>query len=582
MESQDSSETIKLIRSLEERVSLLERVVGGLAQKTGFTAPVAAFQEQKVLTNPAVAVAVAAKPKTSTEIEVGQKWLSVVGVVLIFLAALFFVQFVFQYMGPAGKVALSYLGAAILFGIAAFTKQKYQPFAAVVSAGAWGITFLVTYAMYFFPATRLITSAPAAMFLLAVVVAALALVAFYQRSKVLVSLSLVLGVLTMVLTPLSLFSIIGTVLLLGVFVFIAITMSWGDFVLPATIGAYIAYVCWFNNVLGRLPAQGGGLMEKQMIGLAALIVMLLIIAVGLVLRRDEEKSVNGQSDVLTIILASGGTSMLGLLALKELVLTVSNIRLAVAMWLLLLSVLIGGWSVIAREFRQKKNIVISGGVITLVLLMSSLAYFFPIRSGGTVLAWAVLGLLVVLAGILRRNAFLAAFCAIPLMAGAVRFITIDMQTKTALLTNDISISMLIGLVLAVAIIGSAALLRMTDLDTRGDKKARHLPGVLLVTGLIVIYIITAKEFSGAIPSVIWGIAGLLIILSGLLAHWKDARIVGLIGLAVTVVRVFIHDLSNLEALPRVISFAILGGLLLLVGFGYNQNKDKLQKYLVED
>lgn len=578
MEQGNENEIGKTVRSLEERVALLERVVGMRNAAAAPTVPVS-HMPSPVAASPS---STSAKTKTSNEIEFGQKWVSVVGVVLIFLAALFFVQFVFQYMGPEGKVVVSYLVAATLFGISIATKKKYPPFSGVVAAGAWGVTYLVTYAMYFFPATRIITSTSLEMMLLVIVVGALILVALTQRSKTLVSMALVLGIFTMVLSPLSLFSIIGTVLLLAVFALIAVAMPWGDFILPAAIGAYISYFFWFSNVLGRLPAQGGGLLEKQMLGLIVLVMMWVIVAIALVLRRDEDKAMGGQADALTLILSSGATAVLGLFALKELVLVLESARIARAIWLLLLSVLLGGWSVIAYEFHKKKDMVAAGGIIAMVLLMSSIAYFLPVRSGGTALAWAAMGLIVVVIGLLTRNSGIASISTLPLVASAVRFIGSDMQKKVAVLTPDMSINIVLGLIVSGVIIVSAALMRTLDFTSLEDKRAKKLPGVLLVVGLLVLFAVTAQELSGALPSVIWSFVALATVAAGFLGHWKDARIVGLIGLAITVLRVFIYDLSTLDALPRVISFAILGGLLLLVGYGYNHNKEKLQKYLIEE
>ena len=77
----------------------------------------------------------------------------------------------------------------------------------------------------------------------------------------------------------------------------------------------------------------------------------------------------------------------------------------------------------------------------------------------------------------------------------------------------------------------------------------------------------------------WAIAGLLTVTGGFVSHWKEARVVGLSALAITVARVFMHDLSDLDPLPRVISFGLLGALLLLIAYGYNHYKDRLEKYL---
>lgn len=581
MENEEATEFTKTIQSLLERVALLELVVGKIAQRNNVSVP-SQLPAQNVATKQVIA-STPVKPKTSTEIEVGQKWLSIVGIVLVFLAALFFVQFVFQFVGPVGKVLLSYLGAGVLFGFAAFTKKKYPQFSGVIGAGAWGITYLVTYALYFFPATRIVTSTPIELLLLTIVVMTLIGLALFQKSRTFVAVGLVLGFLTMILSPLSLFSIIGTVLLLGILVVIAVVLPWGDLILPATIGSYTSYLFWFSNVLGRLPAQGGGLLEKEMIGLIALVVIWIFVAVGLLLRRDKEKAMGSQADALSLILATVGTTGLGLLALHDLTLILTTPRLARAIWLLLLTGLTVGWSFIAHEYRNKQSAITAGSFISILLLIGSIAYFLPNQSSVTSLAWAGLGLATVTLSVFMKTSRLSAVGALPLIASALRFVTLDMQKNAAPLgTSHFTINLLLGIVIALVVTGSAAMIKATYFTTPNHNRSKRLPGLLLVTGLIVFYTMTAQEFSGAVPSVLWGLAGLATIVAGFLAHWKNARVIGLIALAVIVARVFIYDLGDLEPLPRVISFSILGGLLLLIGYGYNQNKEKLQKYLLEE
>ena len=329
MEEQTPPNLTDSIQALEERVSLLERVV-----KTQYT--VQSTSTPAKPTAQPVGAKIAPKEKTSKEIEIGQKWLTVVGVVLIFLAALFFVQYVFKYVGPCGKILISYLGAAVLFGVSSISKRKYTQFSAVVGAGAWGVTYLVTYAMHFIHGTLVIASSAFEMLLLTLVVGALLLVALSKKSHLLLSLALILGFLTTVLSPLSLFSIIGTVILFAVLVGIAVVMPWGDFILPSVLFAYGSYFFWFNDVLGNFAAQGGGILEKEMLGIIALIAMLVITGAGLLLRRDESKAFGKQHDALAILLAGAGTSLLGLLALENLTLILTTPRVARGLWFIVL------------------------------------------------------------------------------------------------------------------------------------------------------------------------------------------------------------------------------------------------------
>ncbi|PIT98379.1 MAG: hypothetical protein COT71_00950 [Candidatus Andersenbacteria bacterium CG10_big_fil_rev_8_21_14_0_10_54_11] len=576
MTADTPSEANKKIAALEERVALLERLAGSQVPAAVPSTPAPAPQ------SPPSGVGVnqpAAKPKTSTEIEFGQKWLTVVGVVLIFLAALFFVQFVFRFVGPAGKVALSYTGAAILFAISVAARHKYGQFAAIVSAGAWGVTYLVTYAMHFIPATRIITSASLEMFLLAAVVAVLLLLALVQKSRLLIAIGLVLGYLTLIISPLSLFAIFGTCLLLAALAAVAILMPWGDLVLPAALGAYMSYLVWYGRFVGRAALQGGG--EKELVGLIALTVIWLAIAVGLVLRRDRGRAFGGAADVITLALSGGATALLGLGALQALPLLVVQPRTAAGTWLLFITGLTAGWAVIAHEYRRRAALTAASAVIVTLLVMGSISYYLAADGFGTTLAWALLGAVIAGAGLLRRQPSLATLSALPLIGSTLRYIAHDLYRFPRFVPADTSLTLILGLFVAGVCAASAATLRQLTVSSKKDGDANLLAGLLLGVAILVVYLMSAEEFSGALPSIIWGVVGLITIAAGFMSRWKDARLLGLGALVLTVARVFVIDLSGLEALPRVISFAILGGLLLLVGYGYNHNKEKLQKYLEE-
>jgi uncharacterized membrane protein len=49
-------------------------------------------------------------------------------------------------------------------------------------------------------------------------------------------------------------------------------------------------------------------------------------------------------------------------------------------------------------------------------------------------------------------------------------------------------------------------------------------------------------------------------------------VLGMLFLGVTVLKVFFIDLSSLETFYRIISFIVLGLLLLAVSYGYNRFK----------
>lgn len=73
-------------------------------------------------------------------------------------------------------------------------------------------------------------------------------------------------------------------------------------------------------------------------------------------------------------------------------------------------------------------------------------------------------------------------------------------------------------------------------------------------------------------SVLWALYASLLIGVGILRRLRGARVLGILLLGATILKVFFVDLSSLQTLYRIISFIVLGLLLLAVSYGYNRYK----------
>lgn len=74
-------------------------------------------------------------------------------------------------------------------------------------------------------------------------------------------------------------------------------------------------------------------------------------------------------------------------------------------------------------------------------------------------------------------------------------------------------------------------------------------------------------------SVLWALYASLLIGVGIVTCLRGARVLGILLLGVTVLKVFLLDLSELQTFYRIISFIVLGLLLLAVSYGYNRFKN---------
>ncbi|MET0261282.1 MAG: DUF2339 domain-containing protein, partial [Rariglobus sp.] len=90
------------------------------------------------------------------------------------------------------------------------------------------------------------------------------------------------------------------------------------------------------------------------------------------------------------------------------------------------------------------------------------------------------------------------------------------------------------------------------------------------SGLGLIFYAGLSQQGPLLPyvTVIWGLASIVAFMTGLFARSRPHRLLGLIGLALCVPRVFIVDLDS--TLHRIAAFVVLGLVLLWVGFSYHR------------
>ena len=85
--------------------------------------------------------------------------------------------------------------------------------------------------------------------------------------------------------------------------------------------------------------------------------------------------------------------------------------------------------------------------------------------------------------------------------------------------------------------------------------------------------------SGSLRTVAWGIEGVALLASGFPLRDRVLRLSGLALLLVCILKLFVWDLRHLETLPRILSFFVLGLLLVGVSWIYTRFRERVQKYL---
>ena len=106
---------------------------------------------------------------------------------------------------------------------------------------------------------------------------------------------------------------------------------------------------------------------------------------------------------------------------------------------------------------------------------------------------------------------------------------------------------------------------------------RRLYESLLATLLLGALIF--HEVSGSVLTVAWGAEAVVLLAAGFALRDRVLRLSGLALFLICTLKLFFWDLRNLDTLPRIISFIVLGLLLVTVSWVYTRFRDQVQRFL---
>jgi hypothetical protein len=265
-------------------------------------------------------------------------------------------------------------------------------------------------------------------------------------------------------------------------------------------------------------------------------------------------------------------------------------------WLALaLALLQAGLRGLPNEFRAQACVVgvLAAARVTgfdlssrLALISAVLAYAFAWRAQGEargrVTDFAAFpGTLFLMAGlsaILPAAAVSAGWAATALLLAEFRRRSLRVQSlivSTVVFTRCAALDLttthaIVAIAPAIACFWAAMMRR-----TRGSRSRLYYS--LLATTLLAALIY--HEVSGSVLTVAWGLEGVALLAAGFALHDRVPRISGLALLLGCILKLFLWDLRNLDTLPRIFSFIVLGLLLVGVSWVYTRFRDEVRRYL---
>jgi hypothetical protein len=87
------------------------------------------------------------------------------------------------------------------------------------------------------------------------------------------------------------------------------------------------------------------------------------------------------------------------------------------------------------------------------------------------------------------------------------------------------------------------------------------------------------QVTGSVLTVAWGVEAVVLLAAGFALRDRVLRLSGLALFLICTLKLFFWDLRNLETLPRIVSFIVLGLLLVAVSWVYTRFRDQVQRFL---
>ncbi|MEO8216532.1 MAG: DUF2339 domain-containing protein [Acidobacteriota bacterium] len=515
-------------------------------------------------------------PRTAASLEsvIGGQWLNRIGIAAVLIGTSYFLKYAFEnnWIGPAGRVSIGLLvGIGVVLWSEVFRKRGHEFFSYSLKIVGIGILYLSLWASF-----QVFHLVPAAVAFggMVVVTSATALIAVRQNAQILAALALAGGYLTPVLLStgenhaLTLFSYLA--LLNAAMLVLSLVKPWHRIAGGAFLATLLLYVAWHASWYTRDQLT-------LAVGFTTLFFVMFLVA-PLMARQPEAAGPvpSTASPVLMILILANAVAyfaQLNILLWKEF-----------HDWLAWLAVLLAAVYVLAgaliRRIQDDSPGVRTLSLVHVAAAIGLVTVAVPLKLNAH---WITVGWLIEAAALLwvaaRQSDSLLRFLGnAALVLGLFRLIFIDHIEAAHLILN----ARFLTYVLAMAIFAGIAL----HTASGTSKKDVHTLSIIVLNILALLAInlevadFSRRNASGHLMrdftfSAVWMIYSASLMAAGFYKRSSFTRWMSLILMAVTIIKVFFYDLSELERGYRILSFIALGVILLAISFVYQRNLLKL-------
>jgi uncharacterized membrane protein len=518
------------------------------------------------------------------ESRIGSHWLNRIGIAALLIGVSYFLKFAFDnnWIGPAGRVTIGLLaGIAMVVWSERFRNKGYRAFSYSLKAVGIGAMYLSLWAA--FQVYSLVPSGVAFVMMLAVT-GATAAMALAQDAQILAAFALTGGFST----PLLLST--GQNREIALFAYVAIldlaTLAlvrfkpWRRLLVMSYAGTLLLYIGWYSSFYTRNQLN-------LTLGFATLFFAIFAIAPLITLQPDGEMALLASIPAVLAFVNAGVYFLQAYAMIEEVDKTyMAWFALGLAAIYIVLSRQVHSRALTpsASEILHFLHLAVAIGFITVAIPIRLDAHWITI-------GWFVeAGVLLWVANRINSD-FLNVFALGALVLGVVRLLLIDNFHTTQLFFN----LRMATYAVAVAVLGAVAWYA----SKRDDDSARAVAAIAVVALNALALIALSREVADFYSrqmvavqprrrgfyvdyrrieierdftySALWMAYGAMLMIVGFLRRSAFVRWQALLLIAVTVGKVFIYDVSQLDRGYRIVSFIVLGVLLLAISFVYQRD-----------
>lgn len=516
----------------------------------------------------------------SMESAIGTRWIGRIGVLAILVGVAFFLKYSFdnKLIGETGRVMLGIFWGAVFIGAGEYLQKKrnMELYGQMLSGGGLAVLYLALYAA--FALYRLIPSSLAAAGMLAVTTTGITLSVRYSAYS-LAAIALLGGFLTPVMLstgqnrPLSLF---GYALLLDMGTLLLLRFrQWPSLAAASLFGTVMLYTGWHAEYFDN---------DQRWLAFGIIAVFFVFYNVYILLSRSYFRNEESKVDQI-VVFGSAAFFFLAFFAQQH----------GESTWpVKVFALVLAGWEIGLAELVRRcvpQSRLTTAAYAAVSVIMTVIATFVALEQRWILPALAAE--LVALGWIGLRLDFPVLLRGAYLLGLVVLFRFFD-DIAIYLEPFEHFVPVLNGrfLVCAGAVAGFYAFLII--LLRHREKLGPHerlVIGIYFILTQVLSLVVMSVEvhdfFRFRSPaqhldweashyayqlslSVLWALYASLLTGAGIFRRIRGARVLGILLLGATVLKVFLVDLSALQTFYRIISFIVLGLLLLAVSYGYNR------------